>query len=117
MIEHYSFGEMIVQGHRYNKDLIILCQGQNCQIYPNWWRKEGHLLQPEDLDLIWEAKPEYLIVGTGASGIMKVDSRVIEKAKTLGIKLEVAKTAEAVKMFNKLLGETLSLAGAFHLTC
>ncbi len=117
MIEHYSFGEITVQGVRYTKDLIILCQEGNCKVYPNWWRKEGHLLQPEDLEVIWSARPEYLIVGTGASGVMRVDHRVIEKAKALGIKLEIAKTEEAVKRFNNLLGSTSSLAGAFHLTC
>ena len=117
MIEHYAFGEIVVQGTRYTKDLIILCQGKDCRTYPNWWRKEGHFLQPEDLELVWEAKPECLVVGTGASGVMKVDQRVIEKAKNLGIKLEVARTAEAVKIFNKLLNSVGALAGAFHLTC
>jgi len=48
---------------------------------------------------------------------MRVDQRVIEKAKALGIKLEVARTLEAVKRFNELLGSASSLAGAFHLTC
>jgi hypothetical protein len=117
MIEHYSFGEITVQGIRYTKDLIILCQGGSCKVYPNWWRKEGHFLQPEDLEVIWEARPEYLIVGTGASGVLRVDQRVIEKAKALGIKLEVARTLEAVKRFNELLVSASSLAGAFHLTC
>jgi hypothetical protein len=48
---------------------------------------------------------------------MRVDQRVIEKAKALGIKLEVARTLEAVKRFNELLVSANSLAGAFHLTC
>ncbi len=113
MIEDYQFGEIVVEGKGYRKDLKII----NKKVYPNWWRKEGHLLQPEDLEDVWEAKPEVLVVGTGAYGVMKVDERTKKRAEELGIKLEAYPTKEAVERFNKLIRKGKKVAGAFHLTC
>lgn len=113
MIGSYRFGEMVVQGRVFRRDLKIL-EGR---VVPDWWRKEGHLLQPEDLEDIWQARPEILVVGTGASGVMRLDPRTKEKAAALGIKLESYPTAEAAQRFNQLWKEGRRVAGAFHLTC
>jgi len=121
MITHYSFGRLTYKNQTYTRDLIILISPSISpseeRILPNWWRKEGHLLQVEDLEEVFAFKPQYLIVGTGASGVMRVDEKVKEKAKALGIILEAYPTEKAVKRFNELLEQKVSLAGAFHLTC
>ncbi|HFC98539.1 MAG TPA: hypothetical protein ENJ40_08815 [Thermosulfurimonas dismutans] len=113
MIEAYRFGEMVIEGRAYRRDLKII-EGR---VHPDWWRKEGHLLQPEDLEDVWAARPEILVVGTGASGVMRVDPRVKEKAASLGIELEAYPTSRAVERFNQLQAQGRRVAGAFHLTC
>ncbi len=113
MIESYRFGEMVVSGRAYRRDLKII-EGK---VRPEWWRKEGHLLQPEDLEDVWAARPEILVVGTGASGVMRVDPRTVARAQELGITLEAYPTEKAVRRFNELLREGRKVAGAFHLTC
>lgn len=113
MIEGYRFGEMVVLGKTYRRDLKII----KGRVYSDWWRKEGHLLQPEDLEDIWKAGPKILIVGTGASGVMRVDPRTVERAKELGITLEAYPTHKAVQRFNELFQKGEEVAGAFHLTC
>ncbi len=117
MITHYSFGTLTYKDKTYTKDLIILKSSQEEKILANWWRKEGHYLQVEDLEEVFSFRPQYLIVGTGASGVMRVDPKVIERAKALGISFEAYPTERAVKRFNELLSQGVSLAGAFHLTC
>ncbi|PMP67462.1 MAG: hypothetical protein C0190_03210 [Thermodesulfobacterium geofontis] len=117
MISHYSFGNLIFKNTSYNKDLIIIKTSDGEKILSNWWRKEGHRLQVEDLEEVWKSPVKYLIVGTGASGLMKVDSEVEKKAKELNIKLEAYLTDQAVKRFNELYSSEASVAGAFHLTC
>ena len=117
MISHYSFGNLVFKGKSYNKDLIIIKLLNKERIISNWWRKEGHLLQSEDLEEVWKSKVDYLIVGTGAYGVMKVHPEVEKKAKELGIILEVYPTSSAVKRFNELYSQEKSIAGAFHLTC
>lgn len=118
MISHYSFGTLIFKNQKFSKDLIIIHLSENKDlINSSWWRKEGHLLQVEDLKEVWENQVKYLIVGTGASGLMKVSSEVKEMAKEKGIILEVYPTSKAVNRFNELYTQGETLAGAFHLTC
>ncbi|MCS7149771.1 MAG: MTH938/NDUFAF3 family protein [Caldimicrobium sp.] len=117
MITNYRFGELVYQGKSYNKDLIIMKSPNGEEIIPNWWRKEGHLLQIEDLKEVFKIRPAFLIIGTGASGVMKIDEKVKNMAKELGITLEEYPTPKAVERFNELLKTDVSIAGAFHLTC
>lgn len=92
MIEHYTFGRIIVNGKEYTRDLIIYPE----KIYSNWWRKEGHKLQIEDIKEVLEYKPDILIVGTGYSGLMKVPKEVREKIEEKGIKLIVKKNKRSL---------------------
>ncbi len=117
MISHYSFGSLIFKNQNFNKDLIIIKTSKEEKIFSNWWRKEGHKLQIEDLEEVWKEPIEFLIIGTGASGLMKVDKEVEEKAKKLNIKIEIYPTDKATKRFNELYSSNNSVAGAFHLTC
>jgi hypothetical protein len=73
-------------------------------------------LSIEDLDDVLEAKPEVLVVGTGANGVMtdpRETRRAIEEA---GIELRVARTGDAWRTYNDLQSQR-ETAGAFHLTC
>ena len=74
-------------------------------------------MQVEDLEEVWEFKPEVLVIGTGASGVMRVSKDVFTKAKELGIEVISQLTSEAVKSFNSCLNQGKKVAGAFHLTC
>ncbi|WP_456433806.1 Mth938-like domain-containing protein [Thermosulfuriphilus sp.] len=113
MIEGYSFGQMKIKGVTYTSDLKII----DTKIYPNWWRKEGHRLYPEDIADILEARPEILIVGTGAYGAMILSSEVTKALDEHSIRFEALPTAKAAERFNQLMAEKKRVAGAFHLTC
>ncbi len=112
-INSYSFGRTEINGKTYTSDLKII----NGQVVPNWWRKDGHHLYPEDIKDILSSECEVLVVGTGAYGVMKIDQAVEDACAQKGIKLEAYKTEEAVKRFNKLSASGVKVAGAFHLTC
>lgn len=114
-IETYSFGRMVIDGEEYQNDLMI-CGNQ---INPDWFRKEGHRLQPDDLDWIVEREPDLLIVGKGSSGRMKVADETRSFLKEHGIDIWLGRTDEAVEYFNskKGSGEPDLISAAFHLTC
>jgi len=112
-IEKYSFGSIIVNGKKYTRDLIIFPN----KIRENWWRKEGHKLHLEDLKEVLEYKPEILVIGTGAYGIMRVPDDVIKKLTEAGIRVIVKKTKEACEAFNTLIKEGKNVVAALHLTC
>lgn len=111
-IQHYSFGRITIDGKTYTSDVIIYPDRVNSL----WWRKEGHFLQMDDLREVLDARPEVIIIGTGYSGIMKVSEDVISKLKSLKIDVHVARTTDAVNLFNELSGKRKTIA-CLHLTC
>lgn len=74
MIDSYRFGRVIVDGVEYDRDLIIFPEG----IKSNWWRVEGHRLLVEDIQDILSLKPDVLVVGRGARGLMEISEEVKE---------------------------------------
>ncbi|MGM0441004.1 MAG: Mth938-like domain-containing protein [Elusimicrobiota bacterium] len=110
-VDDYSFGKIVIDGKTYTSDVLIA--GGKIK---KWWRDRGHLLQNTDLKEVWSKKPDILIVGKGASGVMSTAPEVKEKCKDLGIEFFAAKSRRAVKKFNELTGKKETALG-IHLTC
>jgi hypothetical protein len=111
-IERYRFGQMVVDGKVHARDLVLLPE----RVVANWWRKDGHRLDIDDLQEVLSANPDVLVVGTGAYGLMKVPQETCQAIEDAGIRLRVARTGEAWQIYNSLC-EGYPTAGAFHLTC
>ena len=111
-IESYRFGQIVIDGQTYNKDVIVLPDG----VRPNWWRTEGHRLGREDLDAVFEADLEVLVVGRGAFGRMWVPDEVGQAVREAGMALIAQPTKQAVATYNRLRGSR-AIAAALHLTC
>jgi hypothetical protein len=112
-IDSYKFGHIVVDGVAYNSDVIIV----GGAVRPNWWRKRGHLLSSEDLEAVIEAKPSVLVIGCGASAMMKVHEETRQALSAHSITCEALDTHEAVQRFNQLSAEGANVAAALHLTC
>ena len=111
-IESYQFGRIVVDGQAYTADLILLPE----RILEGWWRQEGHVLHPADLEAVWDAAPDVLVVGQGAYGRMRVPDETRRAVERSGIELIVLPTGEAVERYNALPAEQRA-AAALHLTC
>jgi hypothetical protein len=111
-IMDYRFGRMVVDGEQHTRDLILLPD----RVVANWWRKDGHRVDVEDLQQVLDAAPEVLVVGTGAHGLMQVSQETRRTVEAAGIELRAARTGEAWQMYNDCR-ERRRTAGAFHLTC
>ena len=111
-IDSYSFGKIMVDGTKYTSDIIILKN----RVIDSWWRKDGHKLYIVDIEEALKEKPDILIVGTGAYGVLKVLQETIDYLNEHGIELIVLKTDQAVERFNKESKEKTVYA-ALHLTC
>ena len=112
-IDSYQFGRIVIEGISYSSDVIIV----NNFVWSNWWRKQGHLLSAEDLEGVISAGPSVLIVGCGASGLMKVPERTRKVMEEHNIKLEILDSYKAVQQFNELSQTETRIAAALHLTC
>ena len=113
VIESYSFGNMVIDGVRYTKDVIIFPGGS---ILNPWWRKQGHILTPDDLRELLAAEPEIIVCGTGTMGVMRPAAELQEYLISRKINFIVQKSAQAVETYNNLSGEK-RVGGCFHLTC
>lgn len=111
-ITHYSFGKIIIDEKAYSSDVIIYPD----RIDDTWWRKEGHLLQKEDLNAIIAAGVSIIIVGTGYYATMRVPKETLEYIKSKNILLHVKDTQQAVRLYNEL-SEKQPVIAALHLTC
>jgi len=112
MIESYDFGRIVINGRKFGSDLVIFPDRVN----GNWRRKEGHILSVDDVKEIVDAKPEVLVVGTGYSGLMKINPQTERCLKSSGIELIAAKTEKACKIYNEH-SKSKRVVAALHLTC
>lgn len=112
-IDSYSFGSMTIDGKAYSSDLIVFSE----KVIANWWRKSGHTLLIDDLDEVLKYKPEILIVGTGADGVMQIPESTKSALKDNDIELIEEITSVAYETFNRCSKEGKRVTGAFHLTC
>ena len=112
MIKFCRFVNITIDDKKFTKDLIIYPD----HINSNWRRKKGHFLTEGDIAAVIDYKPEVLIIGTGATGLMKVDEKLKEKLKSLGIEFVIKKTVEAVTEYN-IIYKDKKVVAALHLTC
>jgi len=112
-IDSYEFGGIQIDGQTYTSDVIILPGG----VADNWWRQEGHTLQPGDLSAVLDASPSILVVGQGAHGMMKVAEETLTRLQDAGIETVCAPTTRAVHIYNERRGQGQAVAAALHLTC
>jgi len=112
MIDSYQFGHIIIDGKRYTSDVIIYPD----KIDDHWWRKEGHLLLPEDLKEVVKQNPEVLVIGTGDPGLMRISATTQEWVQSRGIEIRVKPTRSACQIYNQLC-KTKKTIAALHLTC
>jgi len=113
MIEDYGFGKMRIDGKEFTKDLKII----NGEVIPNWWRKQGHSVEPADIEDILQADPDVLILGKGKPGMMKSSAPLRELLEQQGIELIEQSTSKALKTFNELTQQGKRVCAGFHLTC
>jgi len=112
-IDSYSFGVMKVEGTEYTADLIIFPD----RITSNWWRRQGHNLAIEDLNDVLGFKPEVLVIGKGASGLMDIPASTKKVLQEEGIEVIAKNTGQAWGIFNEQIEKGRKVVGAFHLTC
>jgi hypothetical protein len=113
MIEKHSFGSMTISGKRYTSDLKII----KGKVHPDWWREKGHTVTVDEVTDILNAKPDYLIIGSGKFGLMKLSDKLRRHLEGIGIQVIVGRSKTAVKTYNKMYADGKNVTGGFHLTC
>lgn len=113
MIETYSLGFVIIDGKNYKNDIWIDLMGN----VKNWKGGEGHLIKSEDLKEVAQEEPDFLVIGTGAYGAMRIAEEATKFLFCQKIKTIIIKTGEAIKEYNRLAQEGKKVSVLLHLTC
>lgn len=112
MIDSYRFGEFVIKGKIYKSNVVLLGQeAKQARYLP------AHQLKLADFTELVNYKPEYIIIGTGAYGAVKVPQEIIDYIEKQGIKLIIEKTGDACQTYNALLKEGKKIAAFLHDTC
>jgi hypothetical protein len=111
-IDSYEFGSITIDGQTFRNDLLIWPG----QIKPDWWRRESHLLQFDDVRDALAVVPQVFVVGKGDPGRMEVDPALAAYLRGKGVDLLAFPTREACQIINRLTARR-RLAAALHLTC
>ena len=111
-IDSYTFGSIVIDGVTYDTDVILLPD----RVIENWWRKDGHLLCPEDLTEVIKSKPEIFIIGRGMYDKLKVTLETHALLQANNIELIEIDSQKACDEYNAL-APTRAVAAGIHLTC
>ena len=112
MIDSYKFGEFVVQGKKFKSNITLI--GDKVKEHRHL---QNHELSLDDFTELVNAKPEIIIIGTGAYGVVKPPKEIIEFLEKQGIKVIVEKTGSACKTYNSLLKQGKKVAALMHNTC
>jgi hypothetical protein len=112
-VEHYAFGRVTIAGRTYTSDVIAWPEG----VDDSWWRAEGHRVCAEDLEPILNKRPDVVIIGTGAFGVMEIPPEVLAHLRERCPEVHIEKTEKACALYNDLAGGPRRVVAALHLTC
>lgn len=113
IIESYSFGQMIIDGKNYTKDIIIY--PDNSFLCP-WWRQSGHRLELSDIEKLIGMKPDIIVAGTGANGLMRPSEELRKVLEEENIEFITLPTGKATEAYNEH-ARNKRTGACFHLTC
>ncbi len=107
VIDRTTYGDVLVVGTRVlprKKDALRRAFGTS------------HALSEEEVERLLEDNPQAVIIGTGQSGLLRVEKAVEEKIKAAGAKLILLKTPEAIEKFNEI-SRNNKVNALIHTTC
>lgn len=117
-INSTNFGSITIDGKKY-KQVLIVGDSVKEREYNRLKSTIGtsHKIGDWEKEELLSNSPDLIIVGTGQSGVLTVDSDLKETAKRNGIKLIEKLTPKAIKIYNEKHEAGKKVNALFHTTC
>jgi hypothetical protein len=112
MIDGYKFGEFVIDKKVYKSNVELV--GTLVKIHRYL---PDHELSLDDFTSLVNSKPEVIIIGTGAYGVVKPPKTIIDFIEKQKIKVIVQKTGDACKTYNEMLKQGKKVVALLHNTC
>ena len=104
-IQEYKLGSFIIEGRQFIGNVKII--GSKVRY---WEKPENQNLDVNNLQDLIDSGSEFLLIGTGAAGLLKVPDHVKKAITEKGIALFTGKTQDMVKRFNDLHKENKKIS-------
>lgn len=116
-ITSYNFGFIVVDGKQYLYDVVIHPDGIVSERQPGKGRLGSHKITVEELERLQGMRPDIILIGTGASGLAKLDDDAQSYAQQPESNVKLLPSVRAAQKFNQLVDEGKRVAALFHITC
>lgn len=115
-ITHLEWGKIEADGRTF-KDVKLWPGGGR-----DWdWRETGtrHVpgVQVADVEELLAHGAKVVVLSRGVQEVLQVAPSVVVALEARGVKVHVAQTEQAVKLYNQLRATEPALGGLFHSTC
>ena len=116
-VERISWVTITIEGIGSHKDYKLWPGGGR----PWDWNesKTNHRsgVQPADVIELVDHGCTTIVLSQGMFNRLAISSKTIELLKAKNVEVHMAKTKQAVKLYNKLAAEGIAVGGLFHTTC
>jgi hypothetical protein len=118
LINSTKFGEVIIDGITYHQVLII---GDKVEERDTEKLKElfdtSHKIGDWEIEALLKENPQIVIVANGRDGAMEVDENFSNEIQKKGIEVIIAKTPEAIEIYNEKVKKGKRVNSLIHTTC
>ena len=117
-IDSTQFGEVIIDGKKYNQVLII-----GDSVIERDYKKlkelfgTSHKIGDWETETLLRTNPEVIVIGTGQDGKLEVDKDFLDKTGEKGVEVIIAITPEAIKIYNEKVKNEKLVNALIHTTC
>jgi len=112
MINEFKYGFFKVDKKDHYGDIKLIDGGVK-----QWSTREGFKISVEDIKDILKTKPEMVLIGTGASGLLKISEGVEMEIRGRKVRLQKGKTMDMCELYNKLEKEGKKVNALLCATC
>jgi len=121
MLEKTGFGYIIVDGKRYNHDIVIHVDGQiskrKKELSKPFKRGLHTPLAPPEVEELLDEGPEVIVIGSGQFGALPIIDEAVQIVKDRGVEIIIDTTPRVIEVINKLRNEGKRVAAILHVTC
>ncbi|MDC7227274.1 MAG: MTH938/NDUFAF3 family protein [Spirochaetales bacterium] len=110
MIDSISMGKMAFMGKVSRSDTIVYPDHMNTK----WWIAARTTIEPADLEDVFKAEPEVVVVGLGFVMPISISDAAISALEEKGIEVLVEKSEKAAELYNEISTKKKTI-GLFHL--
>ncbi len=127
MLTETGFGYIIVDGKKYNHDIVVYPDGEikkrRKDLSKKYRRIYNHTpLSREELEYYLKeaGTPELIIIGSGQYGVLPLTREAEEylrKLESKGVRVIIDKTPNILQLVNELLDQGKKMLAIIHVTC